>query len=121
MKRFQQHQEIVSPLEHMVWLCYDCYHSSGTNEVPGTATPASIPARSRNNSTSSQSEQANVKDLLKEAAVSLSENVVTEEAVTEVVKDSHRSEKNESEQLSERQNDESKEDDHKKIEVQATS
>lgn len=48
---------------------------------------------------------------MKEAAVSLSENVVTEEAVTEVVKDSHRSEKNESEQLSERQNDESKEDD----------
>ena len=78
----QQYQEVTSPLAHMVWLCYNCYHSSGTTEVPTTATPASISARSRNNSISSQSDQTPVTDLLKGAVKSLSETV----AVTEEVK-----------------------------------
>lgn len=102
----QQQREVSSSLAHMVWLCYDCYHSSGTTEVPGTATPASISARSRNNSTSSQSEKAPVTELLKEAAEGLSEFVVTEEVAA-----SEDSEKSESEKKEKEEEDTEKEED----------
>ena len=79
----QQHQEITVSLSHMVWLCYDCYYASGSADIPGTATAASTPARSRNNSISSQNDQTSVAEVLTGAAKSLSDSAVIEEEKTD--------------------------------------